>query len=196
MANWVRSISSPERRRRDRERMRETVGLEIGEPVRAETAELEPRAARGNGHAFAALGLEPDLGTVGQLPDDLVKRMGRNGGGARGAGHGRRGLGHLDIEVGRPEVQPGIRRRHQHIGQNWIGIAPLDDAMDMAKRFQQMVAFERYFHFHYSLCDQPGITRRPRTKAGFGMWQASTKNASACRPVCACFQGEVAKAPS
>ena len=135
-----------EGRRGEREFVAEGAGLEVGKTVGREAREVEPRAARGEQHLLAALGLEPDFGAVGELADDLVERVGGNRGGARRSDHRGDALGHLDVEVGGAQVERAVGRLEQHVGEDRVGVAPLDDAMHMAQRFEQMVALERDFH--------------------------------------------------
>ena len=59
---------------------------------------------------------------------------------------GRDRLDHLEVEVGGLEAERRLLGPHQHVGEDRNGVAPLDHAMDVAQRLQQLGALDGDLH--------------------------------------------------
>ena len=55
-------------------------------------------------------------------------------------------LDHLEVEIGRLQRSAALVGAQQHVRQDRDGVAPLDDAMDMAQGLQQGGPFDRDLH--------------------------------------------------
>jgi hypothetical protein len=99
--------------------------------------------------------------------------MGRNRRGAWSCNHCRHRLGHLDVEIGGAHVDAVFAGLEQHVGEDRVSVAALDDAVHMAEGFEQVVALEGDFHSFLSLpvCCSPG-SKNPGAP-GLGPWQFS-----------------------
>ena len=127
--------------------MRHVAGGEIREIAFGQGLQREARAAGADRqHRTVAVGFQHDLRAVGQFADDVVEHMRRHGGGAAGRGFRRQRFGHLEVEVGRLQRQPGVFGADQHVAEDRDGVAALDHAMDVAQRFQQLRAFDGDLH--------------------------------------------------
>ncbi len=127
--------------------MRHVAGGEVREVAFGQGLQREARAAGADRqHRTVAVGFQHDLRAVGQFADDVVEHMRRHGGGAAGRGLRRQRFGHLEVEVGRLQRQPGVFGADQHVAENRDGVAALDHAMDVAQRFQQLRAFDGDLH--------------------------------------------------
>ena len=106
--------------------------------------------------------LQHHLGAVRQLAHDVVEQMRRNGGraGLLDLGGGR--LGHFEVEVGRLHFQARAVARQQHVGQDRDGVAPLDHAMHVVERLQEIGAFEDDTHDETELaCNEGAAVPEP-----------------------------------
>jgi len=70
----------------------------------------------------------------------------RDRGDAFGADFGRHRLDHFEVEVGGFEGKARAFGPDQHIGQDRNGIPPLDHAVHMRQRFQELGALHGDFH--------------------------------------------------
>jgi hypothetical protein len=172
-----------QRRSGQREGMAESARLEVGEAVGRKAGEVEAGAARAQLHLLAAFGLEPYLGAIAELAHDLVERMRGDGGRPRRAHHGGDTLGHLDIEVGCPQVDAAVTSLEQHVGKDGIGIASLDDPVHVPKRLEQIVALQRNLH-NPPIPDQMTCGFCPKTRAepGSRPWQFARQKARLGEP--------------
>ena len=124
--------------RGEREAVRELSRGEIGEVGRRQGLKGEARSAGAQDQLpGVAGGFEARLCALRQLADDVVDHVGRNGGRAVLGDIGGNGLGSLEVEVGALQRQSAIPCLKQHIGEDRDGVSPLDDAMDVPKRFKQ-----------------------------------------------------------
>ena len=132
---------------RQLEAVRHVAGIEIGEVAFRQRLQREARAAGADReHAAVAGGFEHDLRAFRQFAHDVVDHVRRHGGRAARRDLGRDGLVHLEIEVGRLQRQLAAFGAQQHIGEDRDGIAPLDHAMHMTERFQQLRALDGDLH--------------------------------------------------
>ncbi len=133
--------------RRDREGVRQLARGEIGEISLGQRAQREARAAGTDRHLPGlAGGLERDLRAVGELADDVVDDMGRHRGGARIQNVRRHGLGDLDIEVGRLQLQAVLGGAQQDVGEDRDGVAPLHHPVHVAERSEEGRALDSDSH--------------------------------------------------
>ena len=120
---------------------------QVGEVALGQALQLEARAARPQ-HQLArvAAHVERDLGAVGELADDVVQHMGRQGGAPVLGDIGLDFLGDFEVEIGGLELKRPSVGPNQDVAKDRDGGASLDDAVDVAERFQQRGAFECDFH--------------------------------------------------
>ena len=88
------------------------------------------------------LGIERDLGAVGQLSHDVVEHVRGNRARARLLDRGRHAVDDLHVEVGRLQRQLVALGAQEHVGEDRDGVAPLDDAMDVVERLQEVRPFD------------------------------------------------------
>jgi hypothetical protein len=114
-------------------------GREIREVALRQGLQGETRTAGADRQDRAvAGGFEHDLRPLGQLAHDVVEHMGRHRGRSAGARLGGDRLDHFEIEIGGLQGQGRAVGPDQHIGQDRNGIAPLNHAVDVAQRPQQL----------------------------------------------------------
>jgi hypothetical protein len=107
----------------------------------------EARSAGADGEHGAVAGrLQHDLRSFRQLAHDVVDHMRRHRGRAAGRDLRRDRLVHLEIEIGCFQRELRFFRADQDVGEDRNGIAPLDHAMDMSKRFEELGPLDRDFH--------------------------------------------------
>src|SRR5262245_49170477 len=129
------------------EAMRHLAGGKIGKIGFRQGLQGEARPAGADGERGAiAQRLQHDLRAVGQLAHDVVEHVRRHRGGAGGAGFRRHALDHLEIEVRGLQAQRRFVRPNQHVGEDRDGVAALDDAVHVTKRFQQGSALDGELH--------------------------------------------------
>ena len=171
-----------QRCRRQRETVREAARFQVGEAVGREAREVETRAAGTDLHLLGAIGFEPYFAAVGELAHDFVERMRGHSGRACRLHHRRHRLGHFDVEIGGAQVDLAVRGLEQHVGEDRVGVAPLNDAMHMPQRLQQRVALQCDLHpTHFPNTGPPASNPR---KSGPRPWQFGPKNASAAGLAC------------
>ena len=89
---------------------------------------------------------EHDLRPLRQLAHDVVEHVRRHGGRSGRRGLGGDGVGDFKIEIGRLQAERRALGAQQHIGENRNGVAPLDRAMHMPERAQQLGTLNSDFH--------------------------------------------------
>ena len=107
----------------------------------------------------AVFGLQLHLRAIGQLAGDVVKHLRRQRGAAARDRIGVHSLHGAQLQVGRREAQPPVRRFEHDIAQNRDGVGPFDHALRMAERFQELAAFDGELH--------------RRSRSGYGIEQRS-----------------------
>ena len=132
---------------RQREGMRHVAGGEIGKVALGQRLQREARAAGADRqHRAVAVAFEHDLRAVGQLAHDVVEHVRGNRGRAASAGLGGERLRHLEIEIGRLQRKLRVLGAQQHVAEDRDGVAPLDHAVHVAQRFQELRAFDGDLH--------------------------------------------------
>ena len=122
-------------------------GGEIGKIAFRQRLQREARAARAQRkHGTVARTFEHDLRAVRQFAHDVVEHVGRYGRRPAGGNLGRGRVRHFQIEICRFQTQLAAVGLHQDVRKNWNGIAPLDHAMDVAKRLQKFCTLYGNFH--------------------------------------------------
>ncbi len=176
------------------EAMGELAGGEVGEVGGRQALEEKARASRAHQQLARLAGhLESDLRPFRQLAHDVVDDVRRHGGRARLGDVGRRRFGRLEVEVGALQRQLAVARLDQHVGEDRDGVAPLDDAMDVAQSLEQGRSL--YGDFHRSILDcRAAFCRRraafaqrvaaprlsaPPYRAGRGLCQGVSRRARA-----------------
>ena len=109
--------------------------------ARAAAAQLQPVV-------FLA---ELNLGAVGELADDVVKRVRRRRRRPFGADGGGHRLDDRDIHVGRGKAQLRPLGLDQHIRQDGDRVAPLDDALHVVQGAKKFCAFDCKLHGSLSI---------------------------------------------
>ena len=167
--------------RREREAVRELARGEIGEVGRRQSLKGEARAAGAQDQLpRVAGGLEARLRALRQLAHDVVDHMRRNGRRAVLGDVGWNRLGSLEVEVGALQRQPAVPGLDQHVGEDRDGVAPLDDAMDVPKRFKQDRTLDGDLH---RMKSQVSLTRNAPRKRGRGLCQGVSAGARAQKSI-------------
>ena len=130
----------------EREGDRQLAGIQIGKIGIGQHLQREARAAGLQRHGLSRARIERDLGAVGQLAHDVVEHVGGDGAGARLLDRGRHAVDDLHVEVGRLQRELVAIGAQQHVGQDRDGVAPLDDAMDVVERLQEVRPFDSDAH--------------------------------------------------
>ena len=142
--------------------MGEIAGCQVGEVGGGQALEEEARAPGADQQlAGFAGGLKADLRAFRQFAHDVVDDMRRRGGRAGLGDIGRGRFGRFEVEIGAFQRQLAVARLDQHVGEDRDGVAPLDDAMDVAQSLQQGRAL--YGDLHRNILDLR--TRRRRRAA-------------------------------
>ncbi len=137
----------------------------LGEILARQAGQFKARRAGADRQAAAFAGQEFDLhlGAVRQLADDVVEHVGGRGGGAVAQDVGGQRLDDLDVQVGGGELQTGLARLDQDVGQDRDGVAALDHALDMVQRLEEGAAFDVDLHGLIAACyTDPTPISRPR----------------------------------
>jgi hypothetical protein len=140
--------------------MRHVACGKIGKIVFGQGLQRKARPAGADSQYRAvAIAFQQDLGAVGQFAHNVVKHMRRHRGGTSGCGLRRQRFRHLEIKVGGLQRQPRIFGADQHVAEDRNGVAPLDHAMDVAQRLQELRAFDGNLHCNTRLIpemEKPG----------------------------------------
>ena len=96
--------------------------------------------------AFAGEQFGLHLRAVRQLAHDVVEHVRGRGGRAVAQHVGRDGFDDLDVQIGGGELQRALGRLDHHVREDRDGVAPFDDALNMAQRLQKSAAFDVDFH--------------------------------------------------
>ena len=127
-----------ELRRGQRESMRELACGEIGKVGGGQGLEGEARAAGAQDELAGVAGrLEAYLRAFREFAHDVVDHVGGNCGRAILGDVGCNQFGRLKVEIGALQREFPVACLDQHIGEDRDGVAPLDDAMHVPKRFKQ-----------------------------------------------------------
>ena len=149
--------------------MRHLAGGKIRKIVLGQRLQRKARAAGlDRQHRAVAVAFQHDLRPVRQFAHDVVKHMRRNGRGTGGRGFSRQRLGDFEIEVGGFQRQPRVLGPDQHVAEDRNGVAPLDHAVHVAQRFQELRAFDGNLHCHTRLIRRGKSRAAP--KAHRGVW--------------------------
>ena len=71
---------------------------------------------------------------VGRSPSAMTGKSGRHGRGTGGLDLGLDGFDHLEIEIGRHQLDAAVGAGlDQHVGEDRNGVAPLNHGLDMAQ---------------------------------------------------------------
>ena len=117
------------------------------EVLARQARQREPRPPRAQRQAVVGLAeLELDLGSVRQLADDVIERVGRRRGGAAGADLRRHLSHHRKVEVGGGEMERAGFGVEADVGEDRDRVAPFDDALNLPQRGQQRAAFYGQLH--------------------------------------------------